>query len=121
MLKIVISLLVFTSAQAIFLETCRNYAPNGGVSMSYESCINRNFRQIDYELNTNLYRCRNYSRYADQNFTYCIDSNFQEVRRRADRIFLMRCFNHTRNLSYNFIDCANRNFDEIERYIRFRD
>ncbi len=117
MLKLIIASIVALSSQAISLENCRNYTQTGGVSFSYESCVNRNFREISYELDLNLYHCTNYSNQVDPSFTSCINRNFQNVRRTANRLFLMNCYNYGTTLNYYFVSCTNRNFEEIQKYI----
>jgi uncharacterized protein YecT (DUF1311 family) len=120
LLVLAIAVTFAPKAQALFLQHCFNHGQ--GVSHSFQSCVNRNFREIDRELNTFSGYCTNFSRTeVDYSFTSCIDRNFRTADREIDT-FLQFCSNFRRDeLSFSYISCVNRNFSTIEREIRNRD
>lgn len=121
-LAMAISLTSF-SANAIFLQQCFNHVSgNQAVSYSYQSCINRNFREIERNIETPVFlqHCSNYGTRVDYFFTSCINRNFKEIEREINEpIFLNFCTNFTPDrLDFSYTSCVNRNYRALERVLR---
>ncbi|MBT3586213.1 MAG: hypothetical protein HN509_15000 [Halobacteriovoraceae bacterium] len=112
------------NANALFLNSCYNTTfGDEAVSYSYESCLNRNFREIEREVDEIMFlnRCSNFPRnMVSYSFTSCLTRNFREIERKlGNSIFLNRCTSfRTDTLDFSFTSCVNRNFRTIERELR---
>ena len=118
-MKHIVTFLFFSlSTFATTIMNCHNHAPRGGVSFSYENCVNRNFRQINWELELPHNHCVNYGNTVNPNFTYCIERNFERIEREIDSFYLRWCQNYGPTLSYIFQSCVNDNFRKIDRALK---
>ena len=116
-LGIIFVFLLSSSVQAIYLSPCYNYGDQ--VSFSFESCINRNFRDIDHALDRRVWpqHCFASQGRADFSFVSCINRNFRYVENVLGRIYLEHCYNSNEQVTFGFESCVNRNFRSIEREI----
>lgn len=127
MKKLITLVALFTifSGHAIFLDKCNNtdLRTGQGVSFRFESCIDRNFWDIEsYTHNTRFKSCDNmrFDRVSSF-YVRCINDNFSKVSFEIPGSFIKHCFQFDRDkLEVRFIDCVNDNFDNIERAIRLR-
>lgn len=110
--------MISLQAEAVFLNHCSNYATNNQpVSYMYESCVNRNFREIEMALENKVYlrHCMNFGEKVQYSFTNCINSNFRDIQRELST-FINYCVNFDQDeLGYTFQSCVNRNYREIQR------
>lgn len=111
------------SANAIFLQNCHNTSwGNDAVSFSYQSCLNRNFREIERATPGSLFlqHCSNFGSQVSYFFESCVNNNFRSIERAIDNpIFLSLCHNFSRDrLDFAFESCVNRNFSTVERELR---
>ncbi|MAE59552.1 MAG: hypothetical protein CME69_11760 [Halobacteriovorax sp.] len=118
MKRLVILLSLSLPAFSAPILSCFNNSPTGGVGFSYENCVNRNFREIRYQLNLRLDTCTNWGTQVNPSYPYCIDRNFREIRREFPSYFMRSCTNYGPNLSWFFQNCVNDNFRTAERIIR---
>ena len=114
----VLSLTILSSqAHAIYLSHCHNFtSSHQAVSYSYESCVNRNFREIEREFDNKVYlsHCMNFGDKVSYSFTSCINRNFRTVEIEMNNL-LSHCTNfNDEELSYSFQSCVNRNYREVE-------
>lgn len=116
-LLLIISIL-YSQFSFAYLQYCSNFGD--GVSYSYQSCVNSNFRTIEREFadeNLFLQYCTNFGDEVQFAFITCIQSNFRAIDRVIDQA-LMYCSNFDRTrLGYSFVSCSNGNFSTIERAI----
>jgi len=126
MKKLILALAVMLTslnANAIFLQSCHNNSyGDDAVSFSYQSCVNRNFREIEREIDEPVFlqHCSNYGDRVEYSFTSCINRNFRTIERKIkDPIFLSLCSNFNPDrLDFSFESCVNRNYRNIERSLR---
>ena len=108
--------------EKIFLSYCSNFGD--GVSYSYQSCVNRNFSNIQRELNGAFFSyCSNFGDEVSYSFTSCLNRNFDAVERELDyNVFLSYCSNFSRSeLDFSFTSCVNSNYRAIERALQNRE
>jgi hypothetical protein len=117
-LTVLFTVLFSMQANAIFLSHCSNYSTaNQPVSFLYESCLNRNFRDIQQETGNKVYLqyCMNFGEEVQYSFTSCINNNFREIQREV-KTYLSYCSNFKKDdLDYSFQSCVNNNYRDIER------
>lgn len=104
--------------QKAFFSYCSNFGD--GVSFSFSSCVNRNFREAQRELGGFYSHCSNFGDEVSFSYISCIQSNFRSVERNADgSLYLSYCSNFDRDrLGFSFVSCVNSNFRSIESYLR---
>lgn len=113
------------SAHALFIQQCHNSGATqfNPVSFSFQSCINRNFREIEYYLDTRFFfqQCHNFGTGVSFAYINCINRNFSEARRAVGGpIFLPRCSNFRSDmLEWQFMSCVNQNFRYVERFMTY--
>lgn len=100
--------MIFTiPSSAAYMSSCYNYGD--GVSYSFTSCINRNFREAGAS-----FSCYNYGDDLSYSFQSCVNNNFRDVARDLD-VFVSSCNNYGDGVSFSYESCVNRNFRTIER------
>ena len=117
------ALLFSLSASAnVYLQQCYNYAsPNQPVSFSFQSCLNRNFREIDRAAGTFSQYCSNIGDTVSYSFTSCVRRNFSNVDYKYPQMYLQFCSNFGRDrMDYGYESCVNRNFRTVERELNRR-
>lgn len=121
-MKLLLALIISVSSVYASVTTCYNYpSAQRPVSFSYETCLNKNFRDLAERLDYANYmrRCSNYSgRRVSYGFTACINNNFRELASEFDDLYLSSCYNSgTDELSYGFKSCVRRNIEILDRGI----
>ena len=117
-LLFVILVLYCQNAFSFYLPACHN---TGGVTSTFENCINQNFRSIERELgfSVHLFYCSNTgSSGVSTAFESCINRNFQDIDRLFEySLYLTFCRNFGNDVSYSFESCINGNFWKVERAV----
>lgn len=102
--------------ESYFPSHCSNYGD--GVSLSYTSCINSNFRRLSFDLPREFFSyCNNFGDDLSFSFESCVNNNFNKVERSLG-IFLSHCMNFGDGVSYSYQSCVNANFREIQYELR---
>ncbi len=123
MRKLVISLLCcysFAAWSTPYFSYCYNYGDD--VSYSFTSCVDRNFSQMEQELdNIYLSYCYNSDNSRlEYGFTSCVNRNFDRIERAMSElgasVYFSYCYESgDTGVSYSFQSCVNGNFDRLSR------
>ena len=103
---------------SIWLNNCRNIDENE-ISYSFESCVNHNFSEINWFLQTFSRSCYSHGEGVPFIYEDCINSNFRNLLFEIP-VHFDNCHNLGDKVSWFFTRCINRNFSEVERYINYQ-
>ena len=115
-LTIFFTLFISTAAHADFyLRSCYDMEMRGGVSYSYQNCINSNFSLIQRNSDIFISHCTNYGRNVSFSYTSCIERNFSRIQNEIPDVYLRYCSNFDRKkLGLSYQSCVRSNFVKIE-------
>lgn len=100
-----------------FFSYCSHFGD--GVSFSFSSCVNSNFRTVQNDLGGFYSYCSNFGDEVSFSYISCIQSNFRTAERNSDgSLYLSYCSNFDRDrLDFSFVSCVNSNFRSIQTYL----
>lgn len=106
-----------TESEKAYFSYCSNFGD--GVSFSFSSCVNSNFRSLSNDINGYYSYCSNFGDEVSFSYISCIQSNFRTAERNSDgSLYLSYCSNFDRDrLNFSFVSCVNSNFRSIQTYL----
>lgn len=109
--KSILLFLISVNSFAVTYFPC--FSVGQDLSISYQSCVNRNFNRIATELNVFTLNCMSVSNKAnDYSYQSCVNNNFIRLGQK-EGVVIFNCLNMQDTLTYNYQACVNRNFYRI--------